>query len=175
MITGSIGDAALGLALRRDHALAKRCGLDDDAVRYLDGRFSRPRAPVAMVAALRAHASAAMDVSDGLMKDVDRMCRASGAGGRIEAEAVPLSRAAAEVVAAGGATLQDLLSGGEDYEVVATVPPNASAAFERIAGEAVVRVSRIGIMTDGPPGAIAVGAAGEPLSFPKLGWDHFKA
>ena len=72
-----------------------------------------------------------MDISDGLIKDFDRLCRASGVGGRIEAPRVPLSDAARAVLAAGGATLVDLMTGGEDYEVLATVPPERASEFER--------------------------------------------
>ena len=102
-VSGTIGDAALGLALRRDPAMRDRCGLADDAAAYLDGKFSRPQPPVALAPHLRACASAAMDISDGLIKDFDRLCRASGVGGRIEVPRVPLSDAARAVLAAGGA------------------------------------------------------------------------
>ena len=109
---------------------AQRCGLDAGRRPACStGKFSRPQPPVALIAALRACASAAMDISDGLIKDFDRLCRASGVGGRIEVPRVPLSAAARAVVAAGGATLVDLITGGEDYEVLATV---AAAARRRI-------------------------------------------
>jgi thiamine-monophosphate kinase len=172
-VSGTIGAAALGLALRRDPDLARGCGLDGDAVRYLDARFSRPQPPLGIIAALRSHASAAMDISDGLMKDADRLCRASGVGARIEVATVPLPDAARYAIAGGVASIEALLSGGEDYEVLATVPPKTSAQFERDAAAAGVRVSRIGIVTEGPSGAVAVDAGGEPLAFSKLGWDHF--
>lgn len=172
-VTGSIGDAALGLALRRDPSLGPRAGLDDDAVRYLAGRFSRPRPPVAIAPGLLAIASAAMDVSDGLVKDFDRLCRASGVAGRLEAGLVPLSVPAQAALAAGCATLEGLLTGGEDYEVLATVAPDAAAGFEMRASSAGVCVTRIGVVTAGSAGATAIGATGEALSFTKTGWDHF--
>ena len=91
-VSGTIGDATLGLALRRDPAMraALQARRTRPAVRST-AKFSRPHPPVALVAALRACASAAMDISDGLIKDFDRLCRASGVGGRIEAPRVPLS------------------------------------------------------------------------------------
>lgn len=172
-VTGTIGDAALGLALMVDPGLRVRCSLDQGHATYLERRFSRPQPPVALVSALRAYASAAMDISDGLMKDFDRLCRASNTGGIIEASSVPLSEAARRVVTAQGAKLEDLMTGGEDYEVLATVALQSVSEFERAAAAAGTRATCIGIMTDAHAGGIAVDATGEPLSFAKPGWDHF--
>ena len=86
-VSGTIGDAALGLKLRRGDAEARAWPLDEAARRYLIGRYLRPEPRLALREALLAHASAAMDVSDGLVIDCARMCRASGVGGRIEAAA----------------------------------------------------------------------------------------
>ena len=172
-VTGSIGDAALGLAVRRDPSLGPRAGLDDDAVRYLTGRFSRPRPPVAIAPVLLATASAAMDVSDGLVKDFDRLCRDSQVAGRLEAALVPLSAPARGLIASGHAALEGLVTGGEDYEVLATVAPDAAAGFETHARAVGVCVTRIGVVTEGSAGGVVIGATGEALSFTKSGWDHF--
>lgn len=172
-ITGTIGDAAIGLALRKDPHVLDRAGPDQAAASYLEGRFSRPHPPVAIVPALRACASAAMDVSDGLIKDFDRLCRASGVGGVIEASVVSLSEAARSVVDRGEAKLEDLLTGGEDYEVLACVAPDAATEFERLAAESGVRVTRIGTIVDEPVGGTAKSATGESIVFTKTGWDHF--
>lgn len=172
-VTGTIGDAALGLLLRKDPQVRARGNLDDTAASYLEGRFSRPHPPVAIVPALRACASAAMDVSDGLIKDFDRLCRASGVGGVIEASAVPLSDAARSVLASGEAKLEDLLTGGEDYEVLASVAPDAATEFERLAAASGVRVTRVGTIIEEPVGGTARSASGESIVFTKTGWDHF--
>jgi thiamine-monophosphate kinase len=173
-VSGTIGDAALGLAIRRDPAMRDRCGLADDASRYFDGKFSRPHPPVALAPILRACASAAMDVSDGLIKDFDRLCRASVVGGRIEGSRVPLSDAAGAVLAAGGASHVDLMTGGEDYEVLTTVPPERASEFERRASEAGTRVTCVGDITQAATGVIATDATGEVIVSPKTGWDHFQ-
>ncbi|KAB2941229.1 MAG: thiamine-phosphate kinase [Hyphomicrobium sp.] len=172
-VTGCIGDAALGLALRRDPELRARCKLDAAARRDLDAHFSRPHPPVALVPALGACASAAMDISDGLMKDFDRLCRASGVGGHIEAPHVPLSEPARAIIAAGGATLADLMSGGEDYEVLACVPPARAGEFERLADKAGTRVTCIGTIAAAAAGVVATDRAGQAVVFGKAGWDHF--
>src|SRR5258705_9378898 len=82
-VSGSLGDAALGLALRKDPALAGRWGLSPAEAEHLRNRYVRPQPRLGMRAALRAHASAAMDVSDGLAKDLERMCKASGCAARV--------------------------------------------------------------------------------------------
>jgi len=172
-VSGSIGDAALGLALRRDPALAQRCGLDAAAVAHLDARFRQPRPPVGLRAALLAHARAAMDISDGLVKDFDRLCRASGVGGQIEAASVPLSPAARAAVAAGGATLADLLTGGEDYEVLAAIAPQEAEKFENVSAAAGTPMTRIGFITDGAHGGRVCDGSGRVMAFTRTGWDHF--
>lgn len=173
-VSGTIGDAALGLKLARDPGLRARCALDGAAADMLAGRFSRPQPPVVLVPALRACASASMDISDGLMKDFERLCRASHVGGRIEVAKVPISPAAAAVLAAGGATLGELLTGGEDYEVLATIPDARSADFERQAAAAGTRVTCIGSVT-AAESVHAVDDGGVSVVFTKTGWDHFQS
>ena len=173
-VSGTIGDATLGLALARDPELRQRCQLDHAACIALTGKFSRPRPPVALVPALRACASAAMDISDGLMKDFERLCRASSVGGRIETVKVPISQAARAVLSAGGTTLGELLTGGEDYEVLATVPVARTADFERLAQRTGIQVTRIGSIT-AEAGVRALDESGNVVVFPKSGWDHFES
>jgi thiamine-monophosphate kinase len=172
-VSGSIGDATLGLALRRNPAMRAACGLVPEMCGVLEGKFSRPRPPIALIAALRSCASAAMDISDGLVKDFDRLCNASGVGGRIEVPRVPLSAAARAVVAAGGATLIELITGGEDYEVLATVSPPRVAEFERLVAVAGGAVTRIGVIDEASAGISAIDASGAPLAIARTGWDHF--
>jgi thiamine-monophosphate kinase len=172
-VSGTIGDATLGLALARDPGLGQRCKLDHAACVALTAKFSHPRPPVALVPALLAYASAAMDISDGLMKDFERLCRASSVGGRIEAAKVPISQAARAVLTAGGTTRGELLTGGEDYEVLATVPDSRTADFERLAQRAGVHVTCIGTIT-AEVGVSAFDGSGNAMVFTKSGWDHFQ-
>lgn len=174
-VSGTIGDATLGLALARDPGVGARCELDDAARDSLAEKFSRPQPPVALVPALRACASAAMDISDGLMKDFERLCRASRGGGRIEVARVPISPAARAVLAGGAATLGDLLTGGEDYEVLATIPAQRAGDFERLAQRDGTRVTCIGSITvSAEEGVHAVDERGTAVVFTKTGWDHFQ-
>jgi thiamine-monophosphate kinase len=172
-VSGTIGDAALGLALCADPRLQACWQSNDVDVGYLVRKHSRPQPPVALTGALLACASASMDISDGLVKDFARLCRASNVGGRLDAARVPLSDAARAVIASGGVTLADLLTGGEDYEVLACVAPARSSQFERLADAAGMPVTCIGVIEPASAGVVAVDVAGAPMRFAKTGWDHF--
>jgi len=174
-ISGTIGDAALGLALRRDPGLAERWRLEPGGCSRLEAAYLRPVPPVSLVPALRTSAAAAMDISDGLVKDFDRMCRASGVGGVIEAGRVPLSEPARLVVEGGGAVLAELLTGGEDYEVLAVVAPERAADFERAAEAFGTQVTRIGEITPASSPVRIIDAAGNDLALARTGWDHFSS
>jgi len=173
-VSGTIGDALLGLALRREPALAAKWGLEDRARLVLDTAYCRPQPPVAIAPALRASASAAMDISDGLVKDFDRMCRASQCGGRIEAARVPLSEPARAIVESGGRQLADLLTGGEDYQVLAAIAPERAADFERMAAASGNCVMRIGQIAEVAAGVEVVDGSGRAMSLARTGWDHFR-
>lgn len=172
-VAGTIGDAALGLALRRDPGLTARCLLDDAARAHLSRSFSQPRPPLELIGALRACATAAIDISDGLMKDLEHLALASGTGARIDAADLPLSGAAQAMLGTGAATMAQLMTGGEDYTVLASVAPERAGEFERLAAGAGIRVTRIGTLEPAPAGIAAVDAVGDVMSFAQTGWDHF--
>jgi thiamine-monophosphate kinase len=172
-VTGAIGDAALGLKLRRGDADAAGWPLSAAERDALIARYLRPEPRTLLAAALLAHASAAMDVSDGLAIDCQRLCAASGVAACIEAGAVPLSAAAASLAARPEA-LRLMLTGGDDYEILAAIPPGRAAAFEADSRAAGVAASRIGrVATAGGPGLTILGADGTPLDMGSPGFDHF--
>jgi thiamine-monophosphate kinase len=175
-VSGTIGDAALGLALARDPGLAAAWGLSAAEADFLLRRHRRPEPRLALGEALRQYASAAMDVSDGLVKDLDRMLRASGVAGRLAAADVPLSAAARRFVAQApdqqDQRLARLLTAGDDYEVLAAVPAAHAADFRAAAADSGVPVREIGALSAGS--ALSVnGADGRPLPLGRTGWDHF--
>jgi thiamine-monophosphate kinase len=171
-VSGSIGDAGLGLALARD--TLSDVSLSQAEAAYLVGRYRRPEPRLALADALRQYASAAMDVSDGLVKDLDRLLRASGVAGRLLAADVPLSQPARKLLAQFPDRLAALLTSGDDYEVLAAVAPANAEAFAAAARAAGVPVSRIGIALAGPPALTIVGPDGRPMPAPqRTGWDHF--
>ena len=97
-VSGTLGDAALGAVLRKGASLAKAWNLTPEEDGHLRRRYLRPEPRLALASALRAHAAAAMDISDGLAKDLGRMCRASGCGASIRFKDVPVSTAAGKAV-----------------------------------------------------------------------------
>jgi thiamine-monophosphate kinase len=168
-VSGTLGDAALGLRLRQ--------GLVPEAVgeaerQWLERRYLRPEPRLGLREALLAGATGAMDISDGLVKDLGRLCRAAGVAARIEAKDVPLSRPAADLVARHPDLRLLALIGGDDYEVLAAVPPDRAERFERLARGGGVPVSRIGWLEPGA-GVVARDALGAPIDLPATGYDHF--
>jgi thiamine-monophosphate kinase len=144
-VSGTIGDAALGLQLR----LGKVPALSEAARAHLLDRYLLPRPRLALAPVLAAHANGGMDVSDGLVGDISKMLRASGIGGAIDLSRLPLSAAAADAIAADPKLFEIAATGGDDYELLATVPPAAAEAFEKAASAAGVAVTRIGFARAG--------------------------
>jgi thiamine-monophosphate kinase len=179
-VSGSIGDAALGLALTRDPALAAGWGLSQAEADYLVRRYRRPEPRLALAPLLRRYAAGAMDLSDGLVKDLERMLRGSGVAGRLRAGDVPLSVAARKVVAREPERLAQLLTGGDDYEVLAAVPGprRLCDAFRSGAAAVGVPVTEVGGVgpSDWPRdgrGLLVEGPDGRPMTFARTGWAHF--
>ncbi|WP_114943788.1 thiamine-phosphate kinase [Microvirga calopogonii] len=146
-VTGTIGDAALGLKLRSAPAWAENLSPDERA--HLADRYLHPRPRHALAGALRDHASAAMDVSDGLAGDLAKMMRVSGASALIEADRVPLSGAAAQAVRLSPDLLDLALTGGDDYEILCTVPETDLDSFRKEADRVGIALSVIGRVISG--------------------------
>jgi thiamine-monophosphate kinase len=172
VVTGTIGDAALGLRLRQDKGAARRWKLSRAMQRHLAARYLVPQPRNALAGVLRRYASAAMDVSDGLAGDLGKLCRASGVGAEIEVARVPLSKAARAAVAAEPALIEPVLTGGDDFEIVATVPARKLAAFCAAAGRAGVAITEIGRIV-ARKGARFHAADGRLLRFARASYSHF--
>ncbi len=173
MVTGTIGDAALGFELRDVVTAAKRWRLDNKYNYHLIRRYLLPQPRNALAEAIRLHANAAMDVSDGLAGDLAKLCDASGVSAEIEVARVPLSDAAASVVTSEPAAIEKVLTGGDDYEIVCTIPPDKLDAFRAAADSARVPVTEIGRITGVkmPPRFFA--SDGKPMLFKKASFSHF--
>lgn len=145
-ITGTVGDAALGLLPR----LGRRAFPVDEAHRcHLDGAYLWPDPPVAGWRAVRAHATAAMDISDGLLGDLGKLCRAAGVGAEVDVSAVPLSPAVRAVVAAMPETFDRALTGGDDYQILATMPEEAVFAYRTALSDLKLSATVIGRIIEG--------------------------
>ena len=173
VVTGTIGDAALGLLLRRDMAAAERWGLAREASNDLHQRYLVPQPRLAIAESLRAHASAAMDLSDGLAGDLVKLCRASAVNAEIQVARVPLSTGARAALAKEPALIETILTGGDDYEVLACVPADKIEALRWQASAAGVPISEIGVVAAGEGGARFLGMDGKPLVFARTSFSHF--
>jgi len=172
VVTGTIGDAALGLKLRQGGGAAKRWKLTFAMRRHLASRYLLPRPRNALAEVLRGHASGGMDVSDGLVGDLGKLLRASKVGADIDVARVPLSAAARAAVKAEPKIVETILTGGDDFEIVATIPPRKLKAFLVAARRAGVPVAEIGRVTAGE-GARFRDVDGRLLTFKRASFSHF--
>jgi thiamine-monophosphate kinase len=156
-VTGALGAGAAGLA-------AWQRGEPDGAHPFL-----RPRPRLAEGRALRALASAAIDVSDGLLQDLGHILAASGVGAVLELERVPVHPLAA--AAGGEAGLEMALGGGDDYQLCFTVAADREAELARLASGWPEAPARIGIIHAGA--GLELRRGGLKVRAPRTGWDHF--
>ncbi|MCW6510722.1 thiamine-phosphate kinase [Lichenifustis flavocetrariae] len=177
-VSGTIGDAALGLTLRLNDdppALGSilRAGMQAEDLAHLGDRYLRPRPRLALRGALRDHAHAGMDVSDGLVGDLRKMLRVARVGGSIDTARIPLSAAAQHAVAIDRRAFETAVTGGDDYEILATVAPDHALLFERAAAEAGERVTRIGQVLAGSDEVLFHDLSGSSLTFDRGSFQHF--
>jgi len=169
VVSGTIGDAALGLAI-----LTGRMAVNDGAGRdTLIGRYRIPQPRVGLANAVRAHARAAMDVSDGLAGDLAKLCAASGVSAVIDAGSVPLSAVAHELMMQGKANFEAAVSGGDDYEILCAIPEDRFEAFTRAAADAGLPVASIGGIVAGAAPPRWMNEKGEEIALSRLSYSHF--
>jgi thiamine-monophosphate kinase len=173
VVTGTIGDAALGLILRRDPDAAHRWRLDATMREHLLHRYLTPEPRNALAEALRLHAHGGMDVSDGLAGDLAKMCRAAGIDAAIEVAHVPLSPAARAALAAEPRLVETILTGGDDYEVLASVPSEKLEALREAGQREGVAVSEIGRASAGSGEPRFFMSDGTELNFARPSFSHF--
>lgn len=169
VVTGTIGDAALGLDLLQRKATAAS---DSDRAFLID-RYRHPQPRTALAPAVRDHAGAAMDVSDGLAGDLAKMCAASGVTATLEAYAVPLSDAARAMVGTDAARLGRVLGGGDDYELLCGVAQSEIDQFLAAAQRSRVQVTVIGVAQQGTAAPRWLDADAREIPLDKLSFSHF--
>lgn len=175
VVTGSLGAAAGGLALSRQGAGTASAALSQPWGRALVEALARPSARIGEAQLLARYGSTAMmDLSDGLARDLSRLCRASDVGARIALDRVPVADAlarGAELLGVDAITVA--VSGGEDYELLATIPADAVATARAELAEAFgVDLTDVGEIVEGS-GMRAVSADGQEQPLEPAGWDHF--
>lgn len=171
-VTGTIGDAALGLLLRHEPQGSLAQALGAEACADLVDRYVHPQPRLALAEAVRTHARAAMDISDGLVGDLTKLLAASGVTGHVDLDKVPVSQAAQAAFAVDPALRDVAVTGGDDYEILLTAPLAAMEELARIAGRRGVRLTVVGGVKEGtaPPRFTQGGWA---KSFPHGSFQHF--
>jgi thiamine-monophosphate kinase len=173
VVTGTIGDAALGLDILRGGAVATALADDIAAKEMLVERYRIPQPRNVLAKAVRDHAHAAMDVSDGLAGDLVKLCAASGVSAAIDAQNIPLSAVAAKVLARGTVGIEAVVSGGDDYEILCAIPEDRFAAFAESARMAGVAISSIGTVIAGTAAPKFLDAQRREIALKRLSYSHF--
>jgi thiamine-monophosphate kinase len=173
MVTGTIGDALLGLAILKGGLAATALAGDPEAREMLVGRYRVPQPRSALAAVVRDFATASMDVSDGLAGDLTKLCAASGVSADIELSRIPISPAAATLLARGVAEVGAMISGGDDYEILCTVPEARRQAFVTQASRAGVAVAEIGVVVPGATSPRFLDGQGRAVALERLSFSHF--
>jgi thiamine-monophosphate kinase len=167
-VSGTLGDAALGLLAVR----GKLAALDGAHRAFLAQRYRLPEPRLTLGQRLVGVAHAMMDISDGLVADLGHICETSGVSARIEAAALPLSPATKAVLAAEPQRLSAVLGGGDDYELLLTVPGAKTATLPLLAAETGVPLTRIGHIEAGS-GVTVLDAHGQAMPVAVAGYRHF--
>ena len=169
LVSGSIGDGWLGLAAAR----GELAGLAAEDLAWLADRYRLPQPRTGLIRLLREHATAAADVSDGLLADAGHIARSSGVGMTLALDRLPLSQAATAWLSAQAdpaAAIAALASGGDDYEVVCCVRPDAAAALIKGALLSGAPLTDLGEAVAGE--GVQATWRGRALDPPRTGWRH---
>lgn len=174
VVTGTVGGSAGGLALARARRASAWVGAP--WAKTLEEAYERPIARVGEAQTLAAAgATAMMDISDGLKRDLPRLCAASRVGARIELDSLPVAEALFEAEEPLGLNpLRLALAGGDDYELLATLPPAAvEGARAGLKSRFGVSLAEIGVIIEAEGGIVAVDLDGHESALDPGGWDHF--
>ncbi len=166
-VSGTIGDGGAGLLVQQDKAFPDHIEKNSN---FLKSRYDIPQPRVALGLAIAFSVSACMDVSDGLVQDLNHICQASGLGAQIELATIPVSVA---FTAAGFSPLQ-AIGMGDDYELLFTARPQDANALLACARTCSVDITRIGRMISGQ-GVHCLDPQGREVIPEKAGWQHFSS
>jgi thiamine-monophosphate kinase len=172
-VSGTIGDAAAGLMLRKAEASDWSKSLDRSERAFLLDRYLVPQPRLALAPILRAHASAAMDISDGLVGDLTKMLRVSDVSGTVDLARIPFSHAARAALKPDPSLCDRLLTGGDDYEILCAIPPHESERFEAAAKQAQIDIAAIGIIDAGNDPPCFRDRDGRKRDFARGSFSHF--
>ncbi|WP_022729499.1 thiamine-phosphate kinase [Fodinicurvata sediminis] len=171
-LTGTLGQAALGLFVRLGQASEKLPGLSDAQLERLETAYRLPDPPVALGGKLPGLVTACLDVSDGLLADLGHIAEGSGLGADVEQSRLPLSQEAAQLLAQVPERLQDVVGGGDDYQLLFTSDPGQREALEALSVSSGIAMTRIGRMSEGEAVRL-LDNQGRAIAVGHAGWTHF--
>ena len=166
-ITGCIGDAALGLLAHERQIV----GLNDNDSAYLTNRYLLPQPRVEAAKIIQKFATASMDISDGLIGDLEKLCQASEVGAALEIHNVPFSQALQNAISLESNLLKTALTGGDDYEILFTVAQQKLTEFESLIKDFELQFTRIGTISSGQ-GVKVFDRDDQLIEFEKTSYDH---
>ena len=166
-VTGTIGDAVIGLRV-----LTEKASLDPVDANFVVDRYRLPQPRTTLGPHLVGLASAAIDVSDGLIADLGHICETSSVAATVSAATLPLSPAGQAAIAGAQFTVSDAVSGGDDYELLFCAPPETRRALSRLSAQLGVQITKIGEINAGS-GVELIGSDGEIVPIDRPGHTHF--
>jgi thiamine-monophosphate kinase len=169
VVSGTIGDAALGLAILKGELSVE----DFDSRQNAVSRYRVPQPRTALAQVIRTYASAAMDVSDGLAGDLSKLCRASGLSADVDLLKVPLSDLGRSVIETGQMPFERLIAGGDDYELLCTVGPDHLDGLLAEANRRGIAMTAIGTVKAGQEAVSFRDASGQLIHLARLSYSHF--
>jgi thiamine-monophosphate kinase len=167
-VSGTIGDGALGLAA----ILGQLTGVSQSDADFLADRYQLPRPRLALGRRLRGLVHATMDISDGLVGDLQHICDASRVGATIEVGRLPLSDAGKAAITNASTWTETVVGGGDDYELLFTASPSNEDALLSLGRAVGVPITRIGSI-DCRKGVWVIGHDGREMVPTKIGYRHF--
>jgi thiamine-monophosphate kinase len=166
-VSGNVGDAALAVAHRNGKLVLEESDYHEALMRLYE-----PTPRVALGQALRGIATAAIDISDGLLADLGHICRLSGVGATVDLNQIPFSAIGATHFAS-DAGRTAIVAGGDDYELCFTAAPNSRESIQELSDVLGMPITRIGQVKRGK-GVSLLGSDGKPVQIDGRGYDHFK-
>ena len=167
-VSGTIGDAMGGFEI----AQGRLASLDSQSTEFLLGRFHLPSPRIKLGRSLQGLATAAVDISDGLVADLGHICEQSGVGANIWAYRVPISDALSNAAGVDSEISHRRLTWGEDYELVFTADPSSQDLIDGLSESLGTGITPVGTITE-DPGVRVFDSSGAPVSIETAGFEHF--
>lgn len=172
-VSGTLGDAALGFKLRAAKEETKSWSLTNEEKAELLEKYLKPTPRCALSKLIKEYASSSMDLSDGLVADLEKLCAAAKRGAVIDYDQIPLSKSAQKLFYEDKVLKSHCLRWGDDYEILCTIPQKDKAAFEKALREIKIHMTNIGRIESIEHGVIYRNENGDELSLKGQKFSHF--